>query len=54
MADLFRLSASEAITRIREGNLTSEALVRSCLRRNEYEELQMMIVEAFDEISYTV
>ena len=33
MSDLFRLSASEAVTRIREGKLTSEALVRSCLER---------------------
>jgi len=29
MADLFRLSASEATARIREGKLTSKALVRS-------------------------
>ncbi len=41
MADLFKLSASEAITRIREGNLTSEALVRSCLERIESRESQV-------------
>ena len=41
MADLFRLSASEAIIRIREGNLTSEALVRSCLERIESREAQV-------------
>ncbi|MCH7569338.1 MAG: amidase [Deltaproteobacteria bacterium] len=41
MADLFRLSASEAITRICEGNLTSEALVRSCLERIESREAQV-------------
>jgi amidase len=41
MTDLFRLSASEAITRIREGNLTSEALVRSCLERIESREAQV-------------
>jgi len=41
MTDLFRLSASEAITRIRAGNLTSEALVRSCLERIESREAQV-------------
>ncbi len=41
MTELFRLSASEAITRIREGKLTSEALVRSCLERIESREAQV-------------
>src|SRR6516164_3917296 len=41
MADLFRLSASEVGARIREGKLTSEALVRSCLERIHSRESQV-------------
>jgi Asp-tRNA(Asn)/Glu-tRNA(Gln) amidotransferase A subunit family amidase len=41
MSDLFRLSASEALVRIQEGKLTSEALVRSCLERIDSRESQV-------------
>ena len=38
MNDLCRLSASEAVERINQGKLTSEALVRACLERIEERE----------------
>ena len=41
MAELFRLSASEATRGIREGKFTSEALVQSCLERIDAREAQV-------------
>ena len=49
MADLFRLSASEAAAQIREGKLTSEALVRSCLERIHSRESQVKAWVHLDE-----
>ena len=49
MADLFRLSAREAAAHIREGQLTSEALVRSCLERIHSREAQVKAWVHLDE-----
>ncbi|HEY7166090.1 MAG TPA: amidase [Candidatus Binatia bacterium] len=49
MADLFRLSASEAAAQIRDGKLTSEALVRSCLERIHSRESQVKAWVHLDE-----
>lgn len=49
MAELFQLSASDAVAQIREGKITSEALVRSCLERIHAREPQVKAWVHLDE-----